>query len=83
VGPGRLAFYTRIKSRRSTTVEHRWYQGDTVRQVVPLTIGANPGSGYRTYSRHTLGPGDGGEWRVELRDGAGVVLHEERFVVRE
>ena len=58
---------------------HRWYQGDRLRQAVELTIRANAGSGYRTFSRLTVN--DSGEWRVELR-GDGTLLREERFTVR-
>jgi len=72
-------FYTRLKSPRDTKVQHRWYQGDRLRQNVELTIRANPGSGYRTYSRGTVTTG---EWRVELRSQDGALLHEERFTVR-
>ena len=77
--PGRLVFYTRLKSPRDTNVQHRWYQGDRLRQNVELMIRANPGSGYRTYSRSTVTTG---EWRVELRSHDGALLHEERFTVR-
>lgn len=77
--PGRLVFYTRLKSPRDTTVQHRWYQSNRLRQSVDLTIRANPGSGYRTFSRNTVSPG---EWRVELRSQDGALLHEERFTVR-
>jgi hypothetical protein len=77
--PGALAFYTRIRSPRATTVEHRWYRGDTLVQSVRLRIGANPGAGYRTYSRNTVGAG---AWRVELRASDGTLLHEARFTVQ-
>ena len=80
VAQGRLLFYTRVKSPAATTLEHRWYRGDRLRQRVELTIRANPGSGYRTYSRNTVF--ESGEWRVELRTRDGVLLHEERFTVR-
>jgi hypothetical protein len=76
---GVLVFYTRIRTPRATTVEHRWYRGDTLVQSVRLRIGANPGSGYRTYSRNTVGAG---AWRVELHAGDGTLLHEARFTVR-
>jgi hypothetical protein len=46
---------------------------------VDLSILANPGDGYRTFSRNTVGSG---EWRVELRTRDGVLLHEERFTVQ-
>ena len=80
VAPGRLVFYTRIKSPRDARIFHRWYQGDRLRQAVELIIRANPGSGYRTFSRHTVN--DSGEWRVELRASDGTLLREERFTVR-
>jgi hypothetical protein len=79
VRPGSLFFYTRIRSARDTTVQHRWYRGDHLLKAVELQIRANPTDGYRTYSRNTVG---GGDWRVELRTRDGTLLHEERFVVR-
>ena len=80
VAPGRLVFYTRIKSPTDAKILHRWYQGDRLRQAVELTIRANPGSGYRTFSRQTVN--GSGEWRVELRSSDGTLLREERFTVR-
>ena len=77
--PGAMFFFTQLKSSTATTIEHRWYQGDRLRQAVQLRIQANPGAGYRTYSRNTTSAGD---WRVELRGADGTVLHEERFTVR-
>jgi hypothetical protein len=82
VPPGPMFFYTQVKSATATTIEHRWYQGDRLRQAVPLPIQANPGAGYRTYSRNTVSSDSGGDWRVELRSADGVVLHEEHFRVR-
>jgi tetratricopeptide repeat protein/DUF2914 family protein len=82
VPPGPMFFYTQVKSATATTIEHRWYQGDRLRRTVRLRIHANPGAGYRTYSRTTISsePVDG--WRVELRSTDGAVLHEVRFTVR-
>jgi hypothetical protein len=82
VSPGPMFFYTQVKSATATTIEHRWYQGDRLRRTVQLRIKANPGAGYRTYSRTTISrePADG--WRVELRSTDGAVLHEVRFTVR-
>ena len=77
-----MFFYTQVKSTTATTIEHRWYQGDRLRQAVPLRIQANPGAGYRTYSRNTVTSEGGSDWRVELRSTDGAVLHEERFTVR-
>jgi hypothetical protein len=82
IAPGPMTFYTRVKSATATTLEHRWYQGDRLRQTMRLRIQANPGAGYRTYSRNTITRERAGEWRVELRSADGAVLHEERFTVR-
>jgi hypothetical protein len=82
VPPGPMFFYTQVKSATGTTVEHRWYQGDRLRQSVELRIQPNPGAGYRTYSRNTISSDRVGDWRVELRSADGAVLHEERFTVR-
>jgi hypothetical protein len=77
-----MFFYTQVKSATATTIEHRWYQGDRLRQAVQLRIQANPGAGYRTYSRNTISSERVGEWRVELRSADGAVLHEVPFTVR-
>jgi len=82
VPPGPMFFYTQLKSTTATTVEHRWYQGDRMRHAVQLRIEANPGDGYRTYSRNTVSTDPAGDWRVEVRTADGTVLHEERFTVR-
>jgi hypothetical protein len=82
VGSGPLFFYTRVKSPTAITVQHRWYRDDRLRRVVDLPIRANATDGYRTYSRHTVDNAGTGEWRVELRTTDGVLLREERFVVR-
>ena len=80
--PGPVFFYTQLKSSTATTIEHRWYQGDRMRLAVQLRIEANPGAGYRTYSRNTISSERAGDWRVELRSADGTVLHQERFTVR-
>ncbi len=82
VPPGPMFFYTQVKSAAATTIEHRWYQGDRLRHAVQLRIQANPGAGYRTYSRNTISSERVGDWRVELRSADGAVLHEQRFTVR-
>jgi hypothetical protein len=76
-----VVFYTRLKTPADTAVEHRWYRGDRLQQKMTLRIRANQGTGYRTFSRATVGAGNGGQWKVELRAMNGAVLHEERFTV--
>ena len=82
VAPGRLFFYTRVKAAQDTTIEHRWYREDRLRQSAELRIRASPVSGYRTYTRQTVTAENAGNWRVELRTKDGSLLYEERFVVR-
>jgi hypothetical protein len=76
---GPLVFFTRVRSPRDAIIFHRWYQGDTLRQSVQLTVGANATEGYRTYSRQTV---DRGDWRVEVRSAGGDLLQEQRITVR-
>ena len=82
VPPGPLFFYTQIKSPSATTIQHRWYQDNHLRQAVDLRIEANQSAGYRTYSRYLMQIESGGNWRVEVRSQDGVLLDEERFEVR-
>jgi hypothetical protein len=82
VSAGTLFFYTRLASSKPTIVLHRWYRGESLQQVVELSVNANPGPGYRTYSRLTIGPERAGDWRVELRTTDGILLQKEFFVVR-
>ena len=80
--PGPYFFYTRVASTRDTTVQHRWYYEGGLLRTVSLRVAANPGAGYRTYSRNTVGTERTGNWRIELRSADGALLHEERFIVR-
>ena len=81
VAPGPIYFFTRIVAERATTVEHRWYFDDQLRQNVMLSIQPNS-AGYRTYSRTTIPPERAGQWRVEVRTEEGRVLGEQHFTVR-
>ena len=80
--PGRLSFYTRVAASENIRVRHRWYHGDRLVQDVGLTVRANPGAGFRTYSRQTVSAMGGSEWRVEVLTADGTLLREERIVVR-
>ena len=82
VAPGRLFFYTRVRSRTNTTIEHRWYRDERLTHEIGLRIEANDGPGYRTYSFRTVSPQERGSWRVELRSADEEVLHVEDFMVR-
>ena len=80
IAPGPIVLYTRVQSARDATIFHRWYRGDTLRQSVKLSIRANAREGYRTYSRQTVDRG--AEWRVEVTDADGHLLHERRIAVQ-
>ena len=80
--PGTYTFYTRLLANANTTVEHRWYHGNRMHQVMRLRVTASAGSGYRTFSSNTVSPERAGDWKVELRAADGSLLQEERFVVR-
>jgi hypothetical protein len=80
--PGVFFFYTRVRSPRDITVQHRWLVDGRLLRSVSLRIGANPGAGYRTYSRNTISAERRGNWTLELRDADGALLHEERFTVQ-
>jgi hypothetical protein len=82
LSPGTYVFYTRLLTNANTTVEHRWYRGDRVHQVIRLRVTASPGNGYRTFSTTTISPERAGDWKVELRAADGSLVQEERFVVR-
>ena len=79
--PGVMYFYTRVASPRDTTIEHRWYRGDTLVQRVPLRIRANP-SGFRTYSQNRISADRTGTWKVELRTEDGQLLDQKTFAIR-
>jgi len=80
--PGTYMFYTRLLTTADTSVEHRWYRGNRVHQVMRLRVTASPGNGYRTFSATTVSPERAGEWKVELRAADGTLLDEAHFVVR-
>jgi Protein of unknown function (DUF2914)/Tetratricopeptide repeat len=82
VPTGPLFFYTQVKSPTATTIQHRWYQDNHLRQAVELRVEANRTAGYRTYSRNLMKSESAGDWRVEVRSQDGALLHEERFTVR-
>jgi hypothetical protein len=80
--PGELFFYTRIRSRTSSVVVHRWLRNGSLAQQVDLEVEANDGPGYRTYSLRTLASQERGLWRVELLLADGSLLYAEEFEVR-
>lgn len=60
VAPGRLVFYTKMKSQRDASVTHLLVSRQHAAAIRGLRISPNGTAGYRTYSRQTVGPGSGG-----------------------
>jgi hypothetical protein len=75
-------YYTRVRSPGDVVVGHRWtYQGQVVR-TVNLQVRANPGEGFRTFSRQSLSGRRDGSWEVALIAPDGAVIDSQRFTVR-
>jgi hypothetical protein len=80
--PGRYLFYTRLQADAATRVEHRWFYGTSLHQVIRLRVDAGAENGFRTFSSNRVSRERAGNWKVELRTADGTVLREEHFVVR-
>jgi len=76
---GVLFFYTRIAAPQSIQIHHRWYRNGRLRQDMKLAVGANPVSGFRTFTRQRVDPG---AWKVELVTADGMVLRAENIAIR-
>lgn len=74
---GQLACWTRVTGAAGTTIQHVWIHGAD-EFPVSLEIAGSP---WRTWSTKEIPPDWTGEWRVEVRDGAGAVLASARFTV--
>ena len=63
----------------SGTVVHAWFHGDKEVFKIELPVKA---ARWRTWSAKKILPTMTGEWRVEVRDGAGAVLAGAKFSVK-
>ena len=72
-----VSFWTRIEGGvPGDRIVHVWsHQGNEIARV-PLRVGGSP---WRTHSTKTLREGSTGNWSVEARDAAGVVLARHAF----
>jgi len=71
-------FLTRARGgSRGDRIEHVWLREGAEVSRVSLPIG---GPSWRTFSKLTLQAGVAGDWAVEARDGAGLVLARREFV---
>jgi hypothetical protein len=74
---GRLACWTRVTGAAGTTIQHVWIRG-TDEYPVSLQVGGSP---WRVWSTKQIPAEWAGDWRVEVRDGAGHVLATAQFKV--
>jgi hypothetical protein len=74
---GRVWLWTSVTGAEGQTMSHVWSHGEH-EWVVELQIGADR---WRTWSNKTIPPEWTGEWKVEVRDGAGTVLKTVTFTV--
>lgn len=74
---GEVFCWTRVIDGVDTELQHVWIHGE-MEFPVPVEIGGSP---WRTWTSKTIPPAWAGEWRVEIRDGAGAVLATRSFTV--
>lgn len=74
----KIYFYTRIAHGEGQKIIHRWLYGDRIMAEVPLKIRSDL---YRTRSSKNLAPGWQGQWRVQVLDEQGNMLHERSFIL--
>ena len=77
VDVGVVYCWTRVTGGADTELQHIWIH-DEMEFPVTLEIGGSP---WRTWTSKTIPPEWAGEWRVEVRDGAGVLLDTRSFTV--
>ncbi|SDL49331.1 Protein of unknown function [Geoalkalibacter ferrihydriticus] len=76
---GRLYFFTRIVGAvEETAVSHVWFYEDE--EVARVTLPVRS-SNWRTWSSKNVLPDWTGNWRVEVIDAKGYVLHEVTFTL--
>ncbi len=63
----------------SGNVVHAWFHGDKEIWKIELPVKA---ARWRTWSAKRIPPAMTGDWRVEVRDGAGAVLATAKFAVK-
>ncbi len=72
-----IYFFTDIRNMSGNRVTHRWLHGGETRTEVSFNVG---GPRWRVHSSKNLLPEWVGDWKVEVVDSAGTVIHEDSFV---
>ncbi len=73
----KLYFFTDIRNMQGQTVLHRWVQGGQIRAEVSFEVG---GPRWRVFSSKNLSEEWVGNWKAEVFDSEGNLLHEAGFV---
>ncbi|MFQ5605664.1 MAG: DUF2914 domain-containing protein [bacterium] len=73
----KIYFYTDIRNMEGNRVTHRWLHDGQTRAEVSFRIG---GPRWRVHSSKKLIPEWIGDWKVEVVDSSGSVIHEDSFV---
>jgi hypothetical protein len=76
---GSLACWTKIEGQTGGVVHHVWFKGEQQLGDIELKIGGSP---WRVWSKKTLGADAKGDWRVEIRDGANILIETVKFKVQ-
>lgn len=77
VDVGEVFCWTRVTGASGTEIQHVWIH-DGMEFSVTLEIGGSP---WRTWTSKTIPPEWAGEWRVEIRDGDGILIDTRSFTV--
>lgn len=77
VDVGSVSVWSSVTGAEGTTIQHVWKHGE-MEFPVSLAIGGTP---WRTWSVKRIPPEWAGEWRVEIRDGAGNLLDTVAFTI--
>ena len=80
--PGPFIFYTRVKSARDTTVQHRWYLNGDLRGPSTFAWARIPGRATGPTVATPSAPNVAAPGRSSCTMQDGALLHEERFVVQ-
>lgn len=76
---GSVTCWSRIVGQTGGVVHHVWYKGKDRLDSRELKVSGSP---WRVWSKKTLYPDSKGDWRVEILDGAGVLIQTVAFKVQ-
>ncbi|MGD1148369.1 MAG: DUF2914 domain-containing protein [Thermoanaerobaculaceae bacterium] len=75
---GELYCFTEVVNG-SGNIVHAWFHGEKEVRTMELPVKA---ARWRTWSAKTISPSMAGDWHVDVRDSAGVVLATVKFTIK-